>query len=427
MFDFFKNFYSKNLSRPEAAILILQFIAIFIIVYFFSSIFGPLLAALVLAFMLERPVSFLIKHGASRLSATTLVTTLYFAIVISIFVAVIPPALNQLGKLSQKITTVLNNENIKKQNISEIKVYSVKSTNQKTPESQNNENNTTITTTENLESTTDLNTTNTSEIENSSIIKKRDATIQWITTNIDKYIKKLPESYHNILTKEQIHDVVVYSKNQVKTIIQPLLTTQLTPFIIDTFTILMYLIIVPIFSFYMLKDKEKLLQISSHYFSNYQLVSNFWREMNKQISQYLNGKCIHVIIMSIVNGLAFWLFDLNYALILGIGVGLSVVIPYVGAVIIAIPFLLVAFFQYGFTGYTGWLIAVYIVIQLLDSYVFTPMLFSETLNLSAFSILVAIVIFGGIWGFWGVVLAIPLATFVKTIISLWPRAIATNS
>lgn len=108
MLEFFKNFYYKNLSRPEAAILILQFLTIFIIVYFFSGIFAPLIAALVLAFMLERPVSFLVKHGTSRLSASILVTLLYITVVASIFITIIPPAFSQLSKITQNISQAIS-------------------------------------------------------------------------------------------------------------------------------------------------------------------------------------------------------------------------------------------------------------------------------------------------------------------------------
>jgi putative permease len=111
---------------------------------------------------------------------------------------------------------------------------------------------------------------------------------------------------------------------------------------------------------------------------------------------------------------------LNYGLLLAIGVGLSVIIPYVGMIIITIPIVIIGLIQFGLSGDMVWLIAIYTIIQILDGYVLTPMLFSETLNLDPFSILVAIVVFGGLLGFWGVVLAIPLATFVKTIFTKWP-------
>ena len=111
---------------------------------------------------------------------------------------------------------------------------------------------------------------------------------------------------------------------------------------------------------------------------------------------------------------------LNYALLLGVGVGLSVVIPYVGAVIITVPVLLVSVFQFGMSTSLVWVFAVYIIIQILDSNVLTPLLFSKAMNLDAFSILSAILIFGGLWGFWGVFFSIPLATFIRTLIVNWP-------
>src|SRR5574344_2162021 len=109
MYEFLKSWYTKNLSSPQAAILLLQFITIYIIVYYFSNICGPLIAALVLAFMLERPVSLLIRHGASRLNATILIMLSYVVLVCILFITIIPPAVNQLSKFTQNISQIINN------------------------------------------------------------------------------------------------------------------------------------------------------------------------------------------------------------------------------------------------------------------------------------------------------------------------------
>ena len=440
MLEFFKNFYYKNLSRPEAAILILQFLTIFIIVYFFSGIFAPLIAALVLAFMLERPVSFLVKHGTSRLSASILVTLLYITVVASIFITIIPPAFSQLSKITQNISQAISVDHkitlpVSPENKTIVidQANSTSENNQdnsiKTEDTSGNQEVPPLNTDDNAQKT-ENNSPKAENHPNSNSSKEEtkenvaashtDVTISLVMDKIEKLKEKLPATYHNLLSEDNIKEVAKYIKSQIKDWISPILTTQLAPFILDTVTILVYLIIVPIFSFYMLKDKDKLLKLSGHYLSSHKLVSNFWGEMNRQISQYLNGKCIHIVLISIINGIAFALFGLNYALLLGIGVGLSVLIPYVGSLIITVPVIIIGLMQFGFSSFLAWLLVVYIIIQLIDSYVITPMLFSETLNLDAFSILVAIVVFGGIWGIWGVILAIPLATFVKTIIQLWP-------
>ena len=66
------------------------------------------------------------------------------------------------------------------------------------------------------------------------------------------------------------------------------------------------------------------------------------------------------------------------------------------------------------------MISFYLVIQFLDGNVLVPILFSEAVNLHPVAIIVAILVFGGIWGFWGVFFAIPLATLVKALINIWP-------
>ena len=69
-----------------------------------------------------------------------------------------------------------------------------------------------------------------------------------------------------------------------------------------------------------------------------------------------------------------------------------------------------------------WLIAAYLVIQALDGNVLVPLLFSEVVNLHPVAIIVAILVFGGVWGFWGVFFAIPLATLVNAIVRAWPSS-----
>ena len=63
----------------------------------------------------------------------------------------------------------------------------------------------------------------------------------------------------------------------------------------------------------------------------------------------------------------------------------------------------------------------YAIIQALDGNVLVPLLFSEALNLHPVAIIVAILVFGGLWGFWGIFFAIPLATVVQAVLKAWPR------
>lgn len=245
-----------------------------------------------------------------------------------------------------------------------------------------------------------------------------------IARELNDIVIKLPEPLPSMVTLDMLERTVSNLRQGATKQIATLMSTQLMPSVVNAFTWLVYLIVVPIFTFLMLYNKHELQNTARLFLlpNNQQLMRKFWPSMHQQIAGYIRGKLLHIIIISIANTLAFMALGVNYALLLGVGVGLSVVIPYVGAVIIAVPVVLVAIFQFGFSTELMWVLIIYTVIQLLDSNILTPMLFAKAMSLDAFSILAAIMIFGGLWGFWGVFFAIPLATFIKTLITRWPNA-----
>jgi putative permease len=142
--------------------------------------------------------------------------------------------------------------------------------------------------------------------------------------------------------------------------------------------------------------------------------------MNLQIANYARGKVIEIIIVGVVSYVSFVFLGLNYAALLGLAVGVSVIVPYIGAALVTLPVVFVAFFQWGLTSEFYYVLLVYLVIQGLDGNVLVPLLFSEAVNLHPVAIIMAVLFFGGIWGLWGVFFAIPLATLIKAVINAWP-------
>jgi putative permease len=114
------------------------------------------------------------------------------------------------------------------------------------------------------------------------------------------------------------------------------------------------------------------------------------------------------------------MMGLQYTLLLATMVGLSVIIPYVGGAVVTAPVALVAYFQWGWGADFGWVLFAYGVIHALDGYLLVPLLFSEVVDLHPVAIIIAILVFGGLWGFWGVFFAIPLATLVQAVLKAWP-------
>ena len=98
--------------------------------------------------------------------------------------------------------------------------------------------------------------------------------------------------------------------------------------------------------------------------------------------------------------------------------------PYIGATVVTIPIALIGIFQWGLGDQFFYLMVAYAIIQTLDGNVLVPLLFSEAVNLHPVAIICAVLLFGGLWGFWGCS-SPSLATLFKAVLYAWPREPAT--
>ena len=233
----------------------------------------------------------------------------------------------------------------------------------------------------------------------------------------------LPERYPQLVTEEQILRAIDNARGELGRVGQWLLSWSLAslPILVS---MMIYLVLVPILVFFFLKDRQTITAwFSSHLPSERGLMTRVWQEMNLQIANYIRGKVIEIVITGGVSYVAFAVLGLNYAALLALLVGLSVVVPYVGAVVVTVPVALIGLFQWGWGDQFIWLMLVYGIIQALDGNVLVPLLFSEAVNLHPVAIICAVLLFGGLWGFWGVFFAIPLATLFKALLHAWPRRV----
>ena len=244
--------------------------------------------------------------------------------------------------------------------------------------------------------------------------------VPYMINNGQELLMRLPEQYPELISQEYINQLILTIRDGFSTLGQNVLSFSVgsIPAII---TVLVYLILVPLMIFFFLKDKDLIIMWLGRFLpKERKLVNEIWTEMDAQIGNYVRGKFNEIIIVGGVAYVAFVLLGLNYASLLGIIVGLSVLIPYIGAAVVTLPIAFVAYFQWGITSEFIWVMVWYGVIQFLDGNVLVPILFSEAVNLHPIAIIVAILVFGGLWGFWGVFFAIPLATLVKALINVWP-------
>jgi putative permease len=346
MFEFISRWYRRYFTDPQASLLVVLLVISIVILATMGKMLAPLLAALVIAYLLEGGVSKLQDKRVPRLWAVNLVYLLFVAFMMFILLILLPILSRQVSQFFKEVPEMISNG--------------------------------------------------------------------------QALLLRLPEQYPEIISVEYVEELIYTIQGALSDLGQNVLSVSVAsiPAII---TVLVYLILVPLMIFFFLKDKTMILGWMGRFLpKERQLVNEIWIEMDGQIGNYIRGKSNEILIVGGVSYIVFVLFGLNYASLLAMLVGLSVLIPYIGAAVVTLPIAFVAYFQWGFESEFIWLMVAYGVIQFLDGNVLVPLLFSEAVNLHPVAIIVAILVFGGLWGFWGVFFAIPLATLVKALINVWP-------
>jgi len=346
MLRILKVWYHKYFSDPQAIMLAFLLIVGTIVILTMGGMLAPVLASIVLAYLLEAGVVRIVRMGAPRIVAVSLIFVVFLAVLFFVAIGMMPLLSNQLTQLLGELPSMI--------------------------------------------------------------------------AQSQQYLMRLPEKYPDFISDIQISEFLSAIRNEIAELGRGALSFSVAS-VLGLITVLVYLILVPILVFFFMKDKDQITQWGTRWLPrDSELAVHVWREMDLQIGNYVRGKVLEIIIIFAVCFLTFTFLGLNFSLLLAVLVGLSVIVPYIGATVVTIPVAVIGFFQWGISGDFGWLMLAYFVIQILDGNVLVPLLFSEVVNLHPIAIIVAILVFGGLWGFWGVFFAIPLATLVQAVIKAWP-------
>jgi putative permease len=178
-------------------------------------------------------------------------------------------------------------------------------------------------------------------------------------------IKGLPEAFPEFIDSDQVDIWLGLISGQIGDYGRSLLETTVTqlPSLVGW---LIYLVLVPISVFFFLKDGSLIMRwFSALLPADRPLLNQVGAEMSVQIANYVRGKVIEIFIVGAVSYSSFAFLGLDYAALLGFLVGVSVLIPFVGAAIVTIPVMLVGFLQWGWNVDLFTLFIVYSIIQAL--------------------------------------------------------------
>ncbi len=229
-----------------------------------------------------------------------------------------------------------------------------------------------------------------------------------------------------MLSQEQLQTIIELISQRLAGLGQMLVSFSLAT-IPNLIAVLIYGVLIPLMVFFFLKDKDQILAWLARFLpAKRPLMEQIWVEMNRQVANYARGKAMEVLIVGVTTLVVFAFLGQRYAVLLAVLVGLSVIVPYIGAALVTIPVAVIGFFQWGWSEQFAYVMFAYGVIQFLDGNVLVPLLFSEAVSLHPLAIILAVLVFGGLWGMWGVFFAIPLATLVNALIESWPEVDTDN-
>ena len=239
------------------------------------------------------------------------------------------------------------------------------------------------------------------------------------------FVQNIPEKYPDLISSDQITTFLQSLSGQITAISEDFLKASIAG-IQNTVTIAINLVLLPILVFFFLFDRESIISGFLSVLPNKRaMLQNVWVEMDDQLSNYARGKAIEIVIVGLVAAIIFMYFDLQYVALLSVLVGFSVLIPFLGAFIVTLPVAVLGLLQFGLTFDFWLLMGLYIILQMLDGYLLVPILFSDAVKLHPVIIMLAVFIFGGMFGFWGIFFAIPIATLIKAIWNSWPENLSS--
>ena len=336
--NFVSRWFRRQFSDPQIVILTLFLVSIAAAVLLVGDMLAPVIAAIVISYILDGLVRRLESLPIPRAMAVMIVFLLFIAVLLLLVFGLLPPLIAQMTELFQRVPEMIS--------------------------------------------------------------------------EAQKLIMQLPSLYPGVISEDQVRDVVAGPGSELVGLSQPLLQISVSS-VLTLFSIGVYLILVPLMVFFMIRDKQLIWDWLAGFLPRErQLSARVWGEINVQIGNYILGKVTYLV---------FTMIGLEYSLLLAAITGVSVLVPYVGAVAAAIPIAVAAFFQWGVTPDFWAAIIAYVIIQVLDGNLLAPLLLSGAVNMHPVAIIVAILLFGGLWGFWGVFFAIPIATAFHAVIRVWPR------
>ncbi len=192
--------------------------------------------------------------------------------------------------------------------------------------------------------------------------------------------------------------------------------SNLSNLVSNVLSIVALLIIIPFMTYFLLKDNKKIIKgiiniVPNRYFEvSYAVLS----EINIQLGRYVRSWILDALIVGVLSAIGLTILGIKNSVSIGVVAGLGHLIPYFGPIAGGLPALLFSIVQFGNLSQLPTIILMFVIIYAIDNGFVQPNLFSKSTDLHPLAIIILILIGEQLMGVLGMVLAVPIATVIKT-------------
>lgn len=181
---------------------------------------------------------------------------------------------------------------------------------------------------------------------------------------------------------------------------------------------LAYLLLIPVVTFYLLRDWDHLLKAFYALLprKHAPLIKKLSTECDDVLSEFLRGQLMVMLSLGIIYTIGLWIAGLEFALLIGMLAGLVSFVPYLGFVVGIIVAGIAALVQYNDVIHIIYVVMVFGVGQALEGMVLSPWLVGDRIGLHPVAVIFAVMAGGQLFGFFGVLLALPVAAVIVVLL-----------
>lgn len=178
------------------------------------------------------------------------------------------------------------------------------------------------------------------------------------------------------------------------------------------------LVLAPILIFFMLFYKKKIAEGIVSYLppARREMLITLGREVNASIGGYIRGQMLVSLIVAILSILALFILDVDYPILNGIFAGVASILPFIGVILATIMPLFFAYVKFQSLAAIAKVIIAFAIIYFVEGYVIKPLVFKKAMELNPLTTILVVMAFGELLGFWGILLAIPIAAAFKIVV-----------